>query len=107
VVELPGWKTYRSSEAEAWSAAAEFTRDRLEQIRQLEAADSVRHQIALVDYERDGRPGLEESYDLYRTAIEFGLSGRRAQQKIRCRPASSPALNPRWPTCAREHETKA
>ena len=36
VAEVPMWKTSHKVESEAWSAAAEFTRERLEQVRQVE-----------------------------------------------------------------------
>jgi len=61
------------------ASAAEFTRDRIEEIRQVEA------EIALVDYDGKGGPDWNDLIN-GRIGKEFGLSVSVAQQKIRwCR----------------------
>ena len=64
---------------DSWSSAAEFTRNRLEEIRQVEA------EIALVDYDGKGGPDWNDLIN-GRIGKEFGLSVSVAQRKIRwCR----------------------
>ena len=46
---------YSDSEPEAWAAAAEFTRGRMEQIRQIEEEIALLHYIKPTYYPSDGR----------------------------------------------------
>jgi hypothetical protein len=73
------WQMDVGKEKVVWKLAAEFTRNRLEEIRQVEA------EIVLVDYDGKGGPDWNDLIN-GRIGKEFGLSVSVAQQKIRwCR----------------------